>query len=131
MATIIRDDGVSEVAAVAAPGTLLLDPGDLAQATGWRLEPEGLCRGDVCVPTRSHPDLVVSERVDLRVFATALGRPFAFDEETQTAALGAPGEEIDGDGDLAGLVLRDADGAEYTWSRIGRKKKLLVAWASW
>ena len=54
---------------------------------------------------------------------------FALDEETQTVALGAPGDDIDGD--LTGLVLRDADGAEYAWSRIGRKKKLLVAWASW
>ena len=129
MATIIRDDGVSEVAAESAPDTLLLDPSDLAAATGWRLEPEGLCRGDVCVPTRAHPDLVVGGRVDLRVFAAALNRPFAFDEETQTAALGAPGEEIDGD--LSDLILRDADGIEYAWSRIGRKKKLLVAWASW
>ncbi|MFM7224377.1 MAG: hypothetical protein ACKO1Y_02920 [Actinomycetota bacterium] len=134
MATILREDGPVEVGGEIAPGTVLLDPSSLAEAIGWHLEPEGLCRGDVCVPTKARPELRVGDRVDLRVAADLLQRPFAIDEETATVALGASVAAIAarlGDGHLDDLVLRDADGAVFEWGRIGRKKKLLVAWASW
>jgi hypothetical protein len=35
------------------------------------------------------------------------------------------------DANIRDLVLRDFDGNDVSWSSIGRKKKLLVAWASW
>jgi hypothetical protein len=55
MATILTGEDTHEVDAIARPATLLLDPATLRDVTGWELKPEGLCRDDVCVPTRSLP----------------------------------------------------------------------------
>ena len=82
MATILTGEETHEVGAVARPATLLLDPTTLREVTGWELKPEGLCRDDVCVPTRGRADVHVD------------GRPFS-------------------------------------WPALGRKKKVLVTWASW
>jgi hypothetical protein len=134
MATILTGDAAHEVDAGAAPGTLLLDPANLEDLTGWELKPEGLCRGDICVPTRHRPDIEADGQIDLRVFADLLARPLAVDDETQTAAIGespAHRESQLDEGALDGLVLRDADGEPFRWDSIGRKKKVLVTWASW
>ena len=70
----------------------------------------------------------------VRVFAELVRQPLAFDEETETAALGESAalraEQIAA-GRVDDLVLRDADGREFAWRQIGRKKKVLVTWASW
>lgn len=134
MATILRDEGAVAVDGEFAGDRVLVDADALAEVTGWSLEPEGLCRGDVCVPTRSRPELRDGDRIDLVVAADLLGRPIAVDVETGTVALGASVESVAarlGDGGLGDLALRDAGGVEFSWPTVGRKKKLLVAWASW
>jgi hypothetical protein len=134
MATILTGDAAHEVDASAAAGTLLLDPATLQDVTGWELKPEGLCCGDICVPTRNRPDLEVDGGIDLRVVADLLGRPLAVDDETQTFALGeSPAQRATqlSEGALDGLVLRDIDGQPFQWAALGRKKKVLVTWASW
>ena len=134
MATILTDDGTYEVEAVARPGTLLVPEGALPGLTGWQLNPEGLCRGDVCVPTRSRPELRVDDRIDLQVVAELLAQPLVVDDDTATAALGASStvraEQL-ADGRVDDLALRDVDGNAFAWAGIGRKKKVLVTWASW
>ena len=61
--------------------TATVDADDLGTATGWVLKPEGLCRGDVCVPTRGLPVDAGGGRVDLAAWAEALGRPLAVDAD--------------------------------------------------
>ena len=134
MATILTDEATFVVDAATRPGTVLLDAEDLVAVTGWELNDDGLCRGDVCVPTRSRPDVRVDGRVDLRVVSELLSRPLAIDDETGFAALGesaATRATQLADCRVDDLVLRDVDGNEFAWSQIGRKKKVLVTWASW
>src|SRR3989442_8642232 len=47
--TVIFEDAVASVAAEAQNEDLWLAPSEL-ERLGWALEPEGLCRGPLCVP---------------------------------------------------------------------------------
>jgi hypothetical protein len=128
MLTVITDDATREI-----EGTRV-SPAELEELTGWELKPEGLCRGDVCVPTRGRPEVEVDGVVDLAVVADLLGQPFVVDDEKSVAVLGtsvATRTQQLRDANIRDLVLRDFDGNDVPWSSIGRKKKLLVAWASW
>jgi len=131
---VLTGEEVREVNAEARPGTLLLTPVDLREVTGWELKPEGLCRDDACVLTRSRPDVQVDGRVDLRVVAELLDRPLAIDDDTAVAALGESATTRSAQiasGRVGDLVLHDVDGKPVSWSSLGRKKKVLVTWASW
>lgn len=107
-----------------------IDAGALFGVTGWELKPEGLCRGDVCIPTHARPEVQRDGRVDVRVLAELLRRPLAFDDETGFAVIGEPVEEA-ATGRIDDLELRDVDGKPFGLRTLGRKKKVLVAWASW
>jgi hypothetical protein len=63
-------------------------PDALKDTTGWKLEPRGLCREEVCVPVRDRAALADESGVDLAAFARALGRPLALDVAERAAALG-------------------------------------------
>ena len=128
MLTVLTDDGAFEV-----DGTRV-SPEVLHELTGWELNPEGLCRGDVCIPTRGRPEVQVDGAIDLAVVADVLRQPFVLDDEKSIAVLGtsvAVRTEQLHDANVNDLVLRGFDGNDVAWSTIGRKKKLLVAWASW
>lgn len=132
--TLLDDETARSVPARRRGDSLLLTAPDLVAATGWRLEPQGLCHGAVCVPTRSRPELVVDGDVDLRVFADLVGRPLALDVEHAVAVLGtAAGERGSAMASLRApdFTLPDMAGRPFTFSSLGRRKKLLVAWASW
>lgn len=135
MAMVITDDAELEVDAVPVRGAIAVLPADVERITGWELKPEGLCRGDVCVPTRARADaLHVDGRIALDTIAELLARPLAVDRDAQVAVLGASAATRHAqlaDGRVDDLVLRDRDGAPFEWRAIGRKKKVLVAWASW
>ena len=134
MTTILIDDRTLDVDAVVRAGTLLLTSTTLRDVCGWELKAEGLCRDDVCVPTRSRPDVEVDGLVDLGVVADVLGRPLVFDDDASVAALGesaATRAAQLADARVDDLALRDLDGGTFVWASIGGKKKVLVAWASW
>src|SRR4051812_336195 len=127
MAIVLTGEQIHDVDAAVRPGTMLLTPASVTEVTGWELKPEGLCREDVCVPTRSRPHVQVDGRVDLRVVAELLGRPLAIDEDTDVAALGesaATRAAQIASGRVDDLVLHDVDGKPVSWSSLGRKKKV-------
>ena len=66
--TVITDE-VREVEGDVVDGRVLVDEPALADAIGWQLKPEGLCRDDRCVPVRDRTGLEVGEYED----ATATG----------------------------------------------------------
>ena len=87
-ATIIGDE-VRTVEATVRGEQLLVAPDQLAAATGWKLEPQGLCRRDVCVPVRDQAALLDGGLLDLAAVASALGRLAVVDAGARVLAMGA------------------------------------------
>ena len=103
---------------------------ELERRTGWHLEPQGLCRGDRCVPL---PDGAGTEdALDLEVVAERLGMPLVHDPDHAVWALGpeVTGRTLDSP-ELPDLTLLDLDGREIRLRSYLGRKLLLVAWASW
>jgi peroxiredoxin len=114
---------------------ITLDAADLEAAVGWALRPQGLCRGDVCVPVANVSRLsAVDGRLDLFTVAHALGRGCVVDADAGIAALSEdPAARHDA---LAGQVapdftLPDLDGEPHSLSDWRGRKRLLVTFASW
>lgn len=113
-------------------GTVLLDADDLDGAIGWTLKPEGLCRGDICVPVADRDALFVGERLDLARVADALDRPFLADDGV--AALGEPRwirRRASADLQAPDFALPDLDGQVHHLDEWHGKKKVLVTFATW
>ncbi len=112
---------------------VLLEPHALAEHTGWELKREGLCRDEVCVPVRD-PELVVDGLVDAARVAAALGRPVVVDGPAGVVAWGESSSARRGpieSGIASDFTLPQLAGGSFTFSSLGRRKKLLLAWASW
>jgi hypothetical protein len=134
VATVLTEEATFEIDAIARPDTLLVPEDRLADITGWELNAEGLCRGDVCVPVRARPDVRADGLVDLRVVTELTRQPFAFEHDVAAAAIGTAVDTHAGEpagGRVHDLVLADVDGTPFRWTQLGRKKKVLVTWASW
>jgi peroxiredoxin len=115
VATLIDVDGREH----ALPGDLA-DAGALAATLGWTLKPEGLCRGETCVP------LVGRSVVD------ALGLLVAEDEGVVALAASAETRHrAAADGRAPSLELTDVDGNRVAFDDLSGHKRVLVAWASW
>lgn len=106
-----------------------LDPGELDERTGWHLEPQGLCKGERCVPL---PDGSTDGDLDVHVLSERLGMPLVHDPDHGLWALGpeVTGRALDS-ADLPDLTLLDLDGREIRLRSFLGRKLLLVAWASW
>ena len=111
-----------------------VDAEDLRAATGWELKPEGLCRGEVCVPLLGR-DVAAGgdgDRIDLVQWAAALQLALAVDEAEGVAAVVPAAAAAPGAGTPAPDVeLPDLDGQPVSFSRFTGRKRVLLAWASW
>ena len=131
--TIISDDART-VDATVADGRLLIARDRLADALGWELKPQGLCRDEMCVPVRDQATLFRGQDLDLSAVAAALGRPAVVDATAGIAAVA-----IDAEGRRQALsslrapsfVLDDLDGNAHRLEEWRGQKKLLTAFASW
>jgi hypothetical protein len=132
--TLVVDGSVRDVAGAVHDGVVLVEPEALADATGWHLRAEGLCRGEVCVPRYALAGLERDAFLDLAVFARALGRPLAVEPSAAIAVLAeAPDDQ---EAAIAGGVappftLPDLDGNPVALADFAGRKKLLLAWSSW
>ena len=132
--TLIHPGGEAAVEAVVSGDDLRVDPEGLADALGWHLRDEGLCRGDVCVPVRDRDALVDERGIDLAVFAELLDLPLAVEPACGVAALGTPHAERDAllaGAEAPDFTLPDVAGKLHSLSDFRGKKVLLVAYASW
>lgn len=103
---------------------------DFEAQSGWKLKPEGACKGDVCVPlpvidTNSHT-------VDVRMIADTLGMPIVHDEVHGLYAVGpaSDGPLLSGPA-CPEITLPDLDGNEISISSFRGSKVVIVSWASW
>ena len=103
---------------------------DFTRGTGWEPKPEGLCRGEVCVPA---PGALDGDTVDVKVAATRLGMPIVESPDHGVYALGPA--------TLGGKALATAtapdpefvtyDGSPFALSSLRGQKVILVAWSSY
>ena len=133
--TIVQPSAEATVDARLDGGRVLLDGAALERGTGWERKPEGLCRGDVCVPVRDTTAVDGPDgTVDLAGVATLLHRPLVVDADAGAAFLGeAAAERAQAlqSGMAPDFTLPDLGGRLHTLSDHRGTKVFLVAWASW
>lgn len=100
-----------------------IDSTTFEQGTGWRINPEGACKGDVCVP--------LSDGFEVGDIAERLGMALVHDDENGVWAIGP--ETFGGralvTAEAPDLVLADINGGEFHLSSLRGQKVVLVAWA--
>ncbi|MCE9673994.1 redoxin domain-containing protein [Myxococcus stipitatus] len=121
--------------ATADGDALWLDMGELERATGWLWKPEGLCRGETCMPIpRGNRRLVAGERLDVAGVWRQAGWPVVHSRSGNLWVLGE-----DASRRAAALtslqapdfVLPDLEGRLHRLSDYRGRKVFLVTWASW
>lgn len=99
--------------------------------TGWISKPEGLCKGDLCVPAANVS--TTDGRLDVHNMSKALGMAVIHDPDSGVYALGP--ESLGRSLNTAvapTLELPTAgDGNIFSLASLQGRKVLLVAWASW
>ena len=114
---------------------MLLDSLDLtadafAAATGWVAKPEGMCKGEVCVPV---PGAMGADgTLDVASVAERLGMALIADGDAGVWALGPEsGGRALTTATVPQIELPDVDGNPFNLAAMHGRKVLLVAWASW
>ena len=110
MTTILSELG--EFDATARPvGGLWLAPDQATTATGWVLKPEGLCRGDICVPVpASQAETFVADgNVNLAAFWDHMNMPSARSDDGDVWVLGEGA-------DNRAAALRSLEAPDFTLS---------------
>lgn len=104
---------------------------DFARHTGWEPKPQGLCRGEVCVPAPG--SLRDDGTLDVTVAAQRLGMPVVHDADHGVWAVGpatATGRALS-TAVAADPELITRDGNPFKLSALHGRKVLLVAWSSY
>lgn len=106
--------------------SLALDLVQFERGTGWAINPEGACRGDVCVLLPRDGEL------DVAVVAERLRMPVVHDAAAGLWAVGpASGGRVLDSAQLPSIVLPDRNGELFQLDSLRGRKVLLLAWASW
>ena len=114
-------------------GSLRVDIGDSEARTGWSVQPQGLCQGDICLPLP--PEAVDDGTLDVEVVAERTGMPLVHDEAHGLWAVGpaaGPAGRALATAVAPELELPDLRTGElFRLSSLRGQKVLLLAWASW
>ncbi|HUP76598.1 MAG TPA: hypothetical protein VM282_26425 [Acidimicrobiales bacterium] len=135
--TVVQADGAVQVDATidAAGATVRMSADAVQQCLGWERKPEGLCRGDVCIPARSLAGVEGDDGLfDLAQMTELLERPFAIDIEGAAAfvGVGAPQRAARlARFEAPDFTLPDLDGRLHSLTDHRGKKVFLATWASW
>ena len=138
MTTVLTEQGPAELDAAPTPDTdaLWLDPAEAERVFGWSLKPEGLCRGEVCipVPAGSEADYVRDGAVNIAAFFRRIGKPVLASRERDVWLFG----ESAGDRaaqleslEAPDFTLPDLHGKPHSLSDYRGSKVFLTTWASW
>jgi hypothetical protein len=136
--TLIDQDGAERtVAAEVDGGRVRFAVDALGDTTGWTLEDQGLCHGDVCVPVRGRAVADDAGMVDLVTFAKLVGLPLALEVDAPDGPVAVLAERSEArtaaisSGMAPDFTLPDLDGNPVSLHDFDRRKRLLLAWASW
>jgi hypothetical protein len=136
--TIIYADTAAEVANASVQGDNLWLPLDAVhRTTGWQLKPEGVCKGDVCVPIppHRHDEFVRADKsFNLAEFARHLGQAVVHDDAHGVWFFGEATEARRNHLltlEAPEFTLPDIEGKMHSLSDYRGKKVLLLSWASW
>ena len=136
MVTVLSDGhDARDVDARVEQGDLWLTATDLEALTGWALKPEGLCRGETCVPVPpADPPVVRDGDVNASAFWQRLGGPVVATEDSSHWYLGESANARAGQLDsleAPDFTLPDLSGRLHSLSDHRGKKVFLATWASW
>jgi len=113
---------------------------DLPTATAWELKPEGVCRGETCVPLSPAQKAAIldGEKIptwfNFSEFARLIEEPIAIDQDQRVWYFGPPGWEwrSRSAGNTApDFTAPDLAGHQHSLRELRGKKMLLLFWASW
>ena len=139
--TILSDQGTADAPTARADGEALwIGVPVLEAATGWALKPEGLCRGEVCVPLP--PDARAAlvrdgegggeidaaglwRRLQKPILTSDPGDVWVLGEAADARAAALEGLEA------PDFALPDVDGRTHRLSDYRGQKVLLTTWSSW
>ena len=134
---LVTDDKETNIAGVIADGTALwLSLEVVEHATGWQLKPEGLCRGEICVPIPAlrAETFLRDDKINVAEFWRFMGWPAVSDNAGDAWMLGqgasarsAALESLE----APDFILPDLDGVPHKLSGERGKKVFLETWASW
>jgi hypothetical protein len=140
-ATIIHEEHPLKFEnAIAEATALWLETAELKRLAGWELKPEGICRGDLCVPIPPGADAKFTWKRDgatylnFTALADLMGKPWAGDSTHRVWYFGAEAAERGNALKSLGapdFELPDLDGKLHRLSDYRGKKVFLLAWASW
>ena len=140
-ATVIYDDKAMPIARFELEGEdLWLGLSELRLATGWELKPEGVCRGELCVPIPEGKSvsLIDNDRnyavFNLTAFARYIEQPYAYDDKHNLWVFGPQASEWRNrllSASAPDFTLPDLEGNLYSLSDFRGRKVLLAFWSSW
>jgi hypothetical protein len=108
-----------------------VSPASFTEATGWEPKPEGLCRGELCVPAPGA--LRADGTIDVDVAAYRLGMPAVRDDRHGVTTYGPAtmaGHTL-ASAEAADPELLTRDGKPFRLSSLRGRKVVLHAWASY
>ena len=137
MVTLLTESGEHVVTgAEASTQALWCSASDALQASGWAAKPEGLCKGQICVPLPAgrEREFVGDGQINLTALWRHLGQPAVRSERGEVWVL-SEGARVR-QAALASLeapdfALPDPTGRMHRLSDYRGKKVFLVTWASW
>lgn len=104
---------------------------EFSSSTGWDAKPEGMCRGEVCVPA---PGALADGMVDVEAAAKRLGMPVVHDSAHGVWSLGpatATGRTLSSAIARFPSSLIDAMGRGFDFASLRGRRIIMIAWASW
>ena len=133
-ATLIYEDREPFALSGSDPLRVTLD--ELRRATGWERKPQGLCRGETCIPEPRDSSWYDAKagRFDVAGFASHLSQPIAREDKHALAAVGVPAarrREALHSLEAPDFALPDLDGKTHRLSDYRGKKVFLFTWGSY
>lgn len=137
MPTVLHDHHATDLPDARADGEALwLNAADIETGLGWQWKPEGLCKGERCVPLprRADAPIVRGDRLDVAALWRHTGQPVVHDADGAIWSFGTGAEQRAQALEslqAPDFTLPDLDGRPHALSDHRGRKVLLVSWASW